>query len=143
MYLQLYINYAGKFFLYVVFYFLTFTYFTFYGMMAVGLTPTQHLAAVVSSAFYSLWNLLSGFLIPKPVSNPLPDSIMYMWSHAPIPCVCTHFKSIYASMTMHTCCSPVQTLNTIIYHCHKFIIAKPVRNLKFWEFFCHSSPKAH
>ncbi|CAK7331240.1 unnamed protein product [Dovyalis caffra] len=34
--------------------------------MAVGLTPSQHLAAVISSAFYSLWNLLSGFLVPKP-----------------------------------------------------------------------------
>lgn len=57
---------VGKFFLYLVFMFLTFMYFTFYGMMAVGLTPSQHLAAVVSSAFYSLWNLLSGFLVPKP-----------------------------------------------------------------------------
>ncbi|PIN16189.1 Pleiotropic drug resistance proteins (PDR1-15), ABC superfamily [Handroanthus impetiginosus] len=57
---------AGKFFMYLLFMFLTFTYFTFYGMMVVGLTPTQNLAAVVSSAFYSLWNLLSGFLVPKP-----------------------------------------------------------------------------
>ncbi|XVF68990.1 hypothetical protein PTKIN_Ptkin11bG0045400 [Pterospermum kingtungense] len=57
---------ARKFFLYLVFMFFTFTYFTFYGLMAVGLTPSQHVAAVVSSAFYSLWNLLSGFLIPKP-----------------------------------------------------------------------------
>ncbi|XP_071724267.1 LOW QUALITY PROTEIN: ABC transporter G family member 31-like [Rutidosis leptorrhynchoides] len=57
---------AEKFLLYLIFMFLTFTYFTFYGMMAVALTPTQHLAAVVSSAFYSLWNLLSGFLVPKP-----------------------------------------------------------------------------
>ncbi|GAA0153723.1 ATP-binding cassette [Lithospermum erythrorhizon] len=57
---------AGKFFLYLVFMFLTFTYFTFYGMMAVGLTPNQNLAAIVSSAFYSLWNLLSGFIVPKP-----------------------------------------------------------------------------
>ncbi|KAF8010616.1 hypothetical protein BT93_J1302 [Corymbia citriodora subsp. variegata] len=57
---------ARKFFLFLVFMFLTFTYFTFYGMMAVGLTPSQHLAAVISSAFYSLWNLLSGFLVPKP-----------------------------------------------------------------------------
>ncbi|XP_021762575.1 ABC transporter G family member 31-like [Chenopodium quinoa] len=54
-----------KFLLYLVFTFLTFTYFTFYGMMAVGLTPTQHMAAIISSAFYSLWNLFSGFLIPK------------------------------------------------------------------------------
>lgn len=59
---------AGKFLLYLLFMFLTFNYFTFYGMMAVGLTPSQNLAAVVSSAFYSLWNLLSGFLVPKPVS---------------------------------------------------------------------------
>ncbi|KAL8127808.1 hypothetical protein AgCh_014659 [Apium graveolens] len=57
---------TAKFFLYLVFMFLTFTYFTFYGMMATGLTPTQHLASVISSAFYSLWNLLAGFLVPKP-----------------------------------------------------------------------------
>ncbi|KAK4780230.1 hypothetical protein SAY87_016336 [Trapa incisa] len=57
---------ARKFLFYLVFMFLTFSYFTFYGMMAVGLTPNPHLAAVISSAFYSLWNLLSGFLIPKP-----------------------------------------------------------------------------
>ncbi|XP_062171942.1 ABC transporter G family member 31 [Alnus glutinosa] len=54
-----------KFLLYLLFMFLTFTYFTFYGMMAVGLTSSQHLAAIISSAFYSLWNLLSGFLVPK------------------------------------------------------------------------------
>ncbi|KAL0674779.1 hypothetical protein Bca4012_002760 [Brassica carinata] len=57
----------SKFIFYLVFMFLTFTYFTFYGMMAVGLTPNQHLAAVISSAFYSLWNLLSGFLVQKPL----------------------------------------------------------------------------
>ncbi|CAI9106961.1 OLC1v1006213C1 [Oldenlandia corymbosa var. corymbosa] len=57
---------AAKFFLYLVFMFLTFMYFTYYGMMAVGLTANQQLAAVVSSAFYSLWNLLSGFLVPQP-----------------------------------------------------------------------------
>ncbi|XP_043723662.1 ABC transporter G family member 31-like [Telopea speciosissima] len=55
-----------KFLLYVLFMFLTFTYFTFYGIMAVGLTPNLQLAAVISSAFYSLWNLLSGFLVPQP-----------------------------------------------------------------------------
>lgn len=57
-----------KFLLYLVFMFLTFTYFTFYGMVAIGLTPSQQMAAVVSSAFYSLWNLLAGFLVPKPVT---------------------------------------------------------------------------
>jgi hypothetical protein len=55
--------------MYLVFMFLTFTYFTFYGIMAIGVTPTQHLAAVTSSAFYSLWNLVAGFMVPKPVSK--------------------------------------------------------------------------
>lgn len=65
----IYCCYAGKFLLYLAFMFLTFTYFTFYGMVAIGLTPNQQLAAVVSSAFYSLWNLLAGFLVPKPVKK--------------------------------------------------------------------------
>jgi hypothetical protein len=60
---------AAKFFWYLLFMFLTFTYFSFYGMMAVGLTSSQQLAAVVSSAFYSIWNLFSGFLIPVTVSH--------------------------------------------------------------------------
>ncbi|KAK0603587.1 hypothetical protein LWI29_006502 [Acer saccharum] len=62
---------ARKFFLYLVFMFLIFTCFTFSGMVAVGLTPNQHLAAVISTAFYSLWNLLSGFLVAKPASHYL------------------------------------------------------------------------
>uniref|UniRef100_A0A0E0IQF1 ABC transporter domain-containing protein n=1 Tax=Oryza nivara TaxID=4536 RepID=A0A0E0IQF1_ORYNI len=35
-----------KLVLYLIYMFLTFTYFTFYGMVAVGLTPTQHMASV-------------------------------------------------------------------------------------------------
>ncbi|KAK4606103.1 hypothetical protein RGQ29_000394 [Quercus rubra] len=66
----------SKFFLYLLFMFLTFTYFTFFGMMLVGLTPSQNLASVISSAFYSIWNLLSGFLIPKPSIPP-----WWLWSY--------------------------------------------------------------
>jgi hypothetical protein len=40
-----------------------------YGIMAVGLTSSQMLAAVMATIFYSLWNLFSGFLIPFPVST--------------------------------------------------------------------------
>ncbi|KAK6122137.1 hypothetical protein DH2020_044127 [Rehmannia glutinosa] len=32
-------------------------------------THSKNLAAVVSSAFYRLWNLLSGFLVPKPLGD--------------------------------------------------------------------------
>jgi hypothetical protein len=59
---------AAKFFWYLFFMFFTFLYFTFYGMMAVGLTPSYHVASIVSSAFYGIWNLFSGFIIPRPVT---------------------------------------------------------------------------
>lgn len=57
---------AAKFFWYIFFMYFTFLYYTAYGMMAIALTPTQHVAAIISSAFYIIWNLFSGFLIPKP-----------------------------------------------------------------------------
>ncbi|XP_077211741.1 pleiotropic drug resistance protein 1-like [Tasmannia lanceolata] len=57
---------ASKFFWYLFFMYCTFLYFTFYGMMSVALTPNHHIASVVSIAFYALWNLFSGFMIPRP-----------------------------------------------------------------------------
>ncbi|KAL6614942.1 hypothetical protein ACP70R_037212 [Stipagrostis hirtigluma subsp. patula] len=57
---------AAKFFWYLFFGYFTLLYFTFYGMMAVGMTPSYHIAAIVSSAFYLIWNLFSGFIIPRP-----------------------------------------------------------------------------
>lgn len=63
---------AAKFFWYLFFMFFTLLYFTYYGMMAVGLTPNHEIAAIVSSAFYGMWNIFSGFLIPRPVSFKLP-----------------------------------------------------------------------
>ncbi|MED6107729.1 ABC transporter G member 40 [Stylosanthes scabra] len=33
-------------------------------MMAVSVTPNHHLASIVAAAFYGIWNLFSGFLIP-------------------------------------------------------------------------------
>ncbi|WVZ69774.1 hypothetical protein U9M48_018509 [Paspalum notatum var. saurae] len=57
---------VAKFFWYLFFMYFTFLYFTFYGMMAVGLTPSYHVASIVSSAFYAIWNLFSGFIIPRP-----------------------------------------------------------------------------
>ncbi|KAK8936083.1 Pleiotropic drug resistance protein 3 [Platanthera zijinensis] len=57
---------AAKFFWYLFFMFFTFLYYTYYGMMAVGLTPSYNISAIVSAAFYGIWNLFSGFLIPRP-----------------------------------------------------------------------------
>ncbi|CAI0420438.1 unnamed protein product [Linum tenue] len=57
---------AAKFFWYIFFIYFTLLYFTYYGMMAVAVTPNHHIASIVSSAFYSLWNLFSGFIVPRP-----------------------------------------------------------------------------
>lgn len=62
---------AAKFFWYLFFMFFTFLYFTFYGMMAVGLTPSYHVASIVSSAFYAIWNLFTGFVISRPVTTTI------------------------------------------------------------------------
>lgn len=59
---------VSKFFYYLMFMYLTFLYFTFHGMMIVAITPNNTISAVVSSAFYPLWNVISGYLIPKTVS---------------------------------------------------------------------------
>ena len=59
---------AAKFFWYLFFMFFTLLYFTFYGMMAVAATPNQHIASIVAAAFYGIWNLFSGFIVPRNVS---------------------------------------------------------------------------
>ncbi|KAI3830813.1 hypothetical protein MKW92_006041 [Papaver armeniacum] len=55
----------AKFFWYIFYMFFTLCYFTFYGMMTVAVTPNQNIAAIIGSAFYGLWNLFSGFIIPR------------------------------------------------------------------------------
>ncbi|XP_024394096.1 ABC transporter G family member 29 isoform X2 [Physcomitrium patens] len=40
--------------------------FTYYGMMMVAITPNLILATVLSTFFYTVFNLYSGFLIPRP-----------------------------------------------------------------------------
>ena len=57
-----------KFFWFFFVSFFSFLYFTYYGMMAVAITPNQQVAAIFAGAFYGLFNLFSGFLIPRPVS---------------------------------------------------------------------------
>ncbi|KAH7841200.1 hypothetical protein Vadar_026918 [Vaccinium darrowii] len=56
---------VSKFLWYLFFMNFTWLYYTFYGMMAVAITPSQNIAAITSSAFYGMWNLFSGFTMPK------------------------------------------------------------------------------
>ncbi|OVA12443.1 Glycoside hydrolase [Macleaya cordata] len=55
-----------KFFWFFFITFFSFLYFTYYGMMTVSITPNHQVAAIFAAAFYSLFNLFSGFFIPRP-----------------------------------------------------------------------------
>ncbi|KAL7114121.1 hypothetical protein ACP275_04G100100 [Erythranthe tilingii] len=57
---------AAKFFWFYFVNFFSFLYFTYYGMMTVAVTPNQQVAAIFAAAFYALFNLFSGFFIPRP-----------------------------------------------------------------------------
>lgn len=59
---------AYKIFWYFYSIFTALLYFNYLGMMLVSLTPNFIIAAIMSSVFYTLFNLFAGFLIPKPVS---------------------------------------------------------------------------
>ncbi|KAL5069150.1 hypothetical protein RYX36_020037 [Vicia faba] len=56
---------ADKFIWFYYFIFMSFVYFTLYGMMTVSLTPNHQIAAIVMSFFLVFWNIFSGFVIPK------------------------------------------------------------------------------
>ncbi|KAM2654151.1 hypothetical protein EV2_025694 [Malus domestica] len=55
-----------KFFWFFFINFFSFLYFTYYGMMTVSITPNHQVAAIFAAAFYSVFNLFSGFFIPRP-----------------------------------------------------------------------------
>ncbi|KAK4479596.1 hypothetical protein RD792_015114 [Penstemon davidsonii] len=57
---------AAKFFWFFYVNFFSFLYFTYYGMMTVSMTPDLQVAAIFANAFYYLFNLFSGFFIPRP-----------------------------------------------------------------------------
>ncbi|RDX65618.1 ABC transporter G family member 39, partial [Mucuna pruriens] len=56
---------VDKFLWFYYFMFMSFVYFTLYGMMTAALTPNPQIAAIVMSFFLVFWNMFSGFVIPK------------------------------------------------------------------------------
>ncbi|WRX34809.1 ABC transporter-like [Theobroma cacao] len=54
-----------KFFWFLFFMYFTLLYYTFYGMMSVAVTPNFNIASIVSTFFYRIWNVFSGFIIPR------------------------------------------------------------------------------
>ncbi|AQK82589.1 ABC transporter G family member 29 [Zea mays] len=57
---------AVKFFWFFFISYFSFLYFTYYGMMAVSISPNHEVASIFAAAFFSLFNLFSGFFIPRP-----------------------------------------------------------------------------
>ncbi|CAN0858781.1 ABC transporter G family member 29 [Linum grandiflorum] len=57
---------AAKFMWFYFISFFSFLYFTYYGMMTVSVTPNHQVAAIFAATFYALFNLFSGFFIPRP-----------------------------------------------------------------------------
>ncbi|KAJ0986405.1 hypothetical protein J5N97_004761 [Dioscorea zingiberensis] len=57
---------AAKFLWFFFISFFTFLYYTYYGMMIVSITPNHQAAAILSSSFFALFNLFSGFFITRP-----------------------------------------------------------------------------
>ncbi|XP_023766493.1 pleiotropic drug resistance protein 2 [Lactuca sativa] len=56
---------ADRFLWFYFYMFMSFVYFTLYGMMLVALTPNYQIAAISMTFFLNFWNLFSGFLIPR------------------------------------------------------------------------------
>ncbi|BBM99977.1 ATP-binding cassette, subfamily G (WHITE), member 2, PDR [Marchantia polymorpha subsp. ruderalis] len=102
-YFMMHLEYdAGKFFWYLYYLYLTLLYFSYYGMMAVGLTPNQQVASIVATLFYGFFNLFSGFLIPYP-SIP----IWWKWYYWMCPlayslygCVVSQFGDLHEELLM-------------------------------------------
>lgn len=63
---------AAKFFWFLYTMFCTLLYFLYLGMMMVSLTPNIQVASILASMFYTIQNLMSGFIVPAPVSPCKP-----------------------------------------------------------------------
>lgn len=66
-----------KFFWFFYVSFFTFLYFTYYGMMTVSISPNGQVASIFAAAFYSFFNLFSGFFVAR---SKIPNWwIWYYW----------------------------------------------------------------
>ncbi|KAJ0976761.1 hypothetical protein J5N97_012235 [Dioscorea zingiberensis] len=77
---------ANKFLWFIYFMFMCSIYFALYGMMVAALTPNLVFANIVISFIFCLWNLFSGFIVPKPLTP-----VWWRWYYW----VCPMFWTIY------------------------------------------------
>lgn len=45
------------------------------------MTPNSDIAAIVSTAFYAIWNIFAGFIIPRPVSPTQPSLVYNLYAN--------------------------------------------------------------
>ena len=57
---------TAKFFWFFFFLFLNLAAFTYFGIMAINLTPAVQFGTVFVAFFFTLWNFLCGFLMAQP-----------------------------------------------------------------------------
>nr|XP_043614750.1 pleiotropic drug resistance protein 1-like [Erigeron canadensis] len=57
---------VSKFLWNIFFQFCCFLYMTYYGMMTVAMTPNVNISMIIAASFYGMFNLFSGFIIPRP-----------------------------------------------------------------------------
>lgn len=67
--------FAGKFWWYTLYIFLTMLYYTYYGLLAIVVAPSLQVSSVACTIFYALWNLFSGVLITLPQMPVCPSSL--------------------------------------------------------------------
>ncbi|KAL0921025.1 hypothetical protein M5K25_008052 [Dendrobium thyrsiflorum] len=78
-----------KFLWFFVISFLTFIYFTYFGMLSVAVSPNSQVAGILSAFVFFLFNLFSGFFIPGP---ELP--IWWVWYYRVCPVSWTFYGLI-------------------------------------------------
>ncbi|WCJ41763.1 ABC transporter G family member 34 [Euphorbia peplus] len=80
---------VDKFLYFFYFVLMCFTIYSLYGMMLIVLTPDPLFAAVLMGFFMSLWNLFSGFMVPRP---QMP--VWWRWYYWGSPVSCTIYGVI-------------------------------------------------
>lgn len=83
---------AAKFFYFFYFTFCCLLYFTYFGLMTVAITPDVYISTIITAGFLSLWNLFSGFMIPRVVSILIceKDTRVNMYIYVQNVCVCKY-----------------------------------------------------
>ncbi|GJM88222.1 hypothetical protein PR202_ga04260 [Eleusine coracana subsp. coracana] len=65
----------AKFFWFMYTMFCTLLYFIYLGMMMVSLTPNIQVASILASMFYTIQNLMSGYIVPAPDPTITPPTV--------------------------------------------------------------------